>query len=82
MVNRVDELDEGGIWEGGRGRDKVRGLVGLWEVLVVILEVRDPISKLLGELTPDRRKHYSSLLSSLPHLHLRSSQRPSYNPSH
>ena len=39
MMNRVEEVDEGGIWEGGRGRGKVRGLVGLWEVLVIILEV-------------------------------------------
>jgi exocyst complex protein 7 len=39
MVNRVDEIDEGGIWEGGRAREKVRGLISLWEVMVVILEV-------------------------------------------
>lgn len=39
MVGRVDDVDEGGIWEGGRGREKVKGLVGLWEVLVVVAEV-------------------------------------------
>ena len=40
MVNKVEEVDEGGIWEGGRGKEKVRGLVGLWEVMVIMLEVR------------------------------------------
>ena len=39
LVDRVEQVDEGGIWEGGRGREKVRGLIGLWEVLVIILEV-------------------------------------------
>jgi exocyst complex protein 7 len=41
MIARVDEVDEGGIWEGGRGNDKVRSLVGLWEGLTVITEVSD-----------------------------------------
>lgn len=60
MVNRVEEVDEGGIWEGGRGREKVRGLVGLWELLVIILEVslyRGPLMFVLmggGRDTPDQ----------------------------
>jgi hypothetical protein len=39
LVSRIEEIDEGGIWEGGRGREKVRGLVDMWEVMIVILEV-------------------------------------------
>jgi hypothetical protein len=39
-VSRVEEIDEGGIWEAGRGKEKVKGLVGLWDVLLVVTEVR------------------------------------------
>ncbi|WRT66900.1 uncharacterized protein IL334_003865 [Kwoniella shivajii] len=38
LVSRVEEIDEGGIWSEGRGRDKVRGLVGLWESLLNLAE--------------------------------------------
>ena len=64
MVNRVDEVDEGGIWEGGRGREKVRVLVGLWEVLVVILEVSQ--RPLLGRKLSSNRPRLSSLLLFSP----------------
>ena len=39
LVSRIEEVDEGGIWEGSRGREKVRGLVDLYEVMIVVLEV-------------------------------------------
>lgn len=45
MVNRVEEIDEGGIWEGGRAREKVKGLIGLWDVMVVILEVCSTLAR-------------------------------------
>ncbi|WVQ98552.1 hypothetical protein IAU59_005678 [Kwoniella sp. CBS 9459] len=38
MIARVEEIDEGGIWSGGRGREKVQGLSGLWESLLVFAE--------------------------------------------
>lgn len=41
LIARVDEIDEGGIWEGGRGKEKASGLMDLWELLLVVLEVRD-----------------------------------------
>lgn len=43
LLARVDEIDEGGIWEGGRGREKARGLIGLWDALIVIAEVSYPL---------------------------------------
>ena len=39
MVSHIEEIDEGGIWEASRGQDKVKGLVQLWEVMVIIMEV-------------------------------------------
>jgi exocyst complex protein 7 len=39
MVSRIEEIDEGGIWEGGRGGEKVRALVDLCELLIIIMEV-------------------------------------------
>jgi hypothetical protein len=39
IVARVDEVDEGGIWEGGRGREKVKAITTCWEVLLVLIEV-------------------------------------------
>ncbi|KAK4687879.1 exocyst complex component 7, partial [Tremellales sp. Uapishka_1] len=39
MVAHVDEIDEGGIWEDGRGSEKVEGLLGLWEGMMVLVEV-------------------------------------------
>lgn len=38
MVVKVEEIDEGGIW-AGRGTEKVRGLVDLWEAMIVVIEV-------------------------------------------
>ncbi|WVF72381.1 hypothetical protein IAT40_007196 [Kwoniella sp. CBS 6097] len=38
MLSRVEEIDEGGIWSGGRSREKVQGLSGLWESLLVFIE--------------------------------------------
>jgi hypothetical protein len=45
MVSRVEEIDEGGIWEAGRGKEKVKGLVGLWDVLLVVTEVSLPVCR-------------------------------------
>ena len=39
LVSHVEEIDEGGIWESGRARDKVRGLISLWDVLIIVMEV-------------------------------------------
>ena len=39
MVSHVEEIDEGGIWEASRGQDKVEGLMGLWQVMIIIMEV-------------------------------------------
>lgn len=55
MVNRVEEIDEGGIWESGRAREKVRGLIDLWEVMVVVVEVSNAL--LHTTHTEPRRKH-------------------------
>ncbi|WVW83405.1 hypothetical protein I302_105424 [Kwoniella bestiolae CBS 10118] len=38
LISKVDEADGGGIWADGRGKEKVRGLVGLWESLLSIVE--------------------------------------------
>ncbi|WWD15716.1 hypothetical protein CI109_100138 [Kwoniella shandongensis] len=40
LVSRIEEADEGGIWEGGKGRgkEKVKGIVGLWESVMVLAE--------------------------------------------
>jgi hypothetical protein len=45
MVSRVEEIDEGGIWEAGRGKEKAKGLVGLWDVLLVVTEVSLPVCR-------------------------------------
>lgn len=47
MVSRVEEVDEGGIWEGGRGREKVRALGACWEVALVLVEVGTSLSRLV-----------------------------------
>lgn len=66
LVSRIEEVDEGGIWEGGRGREKVRGLVDLWEVMIVILEV-SLLTLDIPEIAADaRRRLCSSRLCSLP----------------
>lgn len=39
LLGRVEEVDEGGIWEMGRGREKAGGLVALWEGMIVLTEV-------------------------------------------
>ena len=39
MMSHVEEIDEGGIWEASRGKAKVKGLVQLWEVMILIMEV-------------------------------------------
>lgn len=39
VVERVEEVDEGGIWEGGRGREKVKAIMNCWEILLVLIEV-------------------------------------------
>ena len=82
MVGRVEELDEGGIWEGGRGREKVRGLVGLWEVLVVVLEVSLSGHWSSWKLTSNRRRLSSSPLSFQMLLHPTFSHSPSLTPLH
>jgi hypothetical protein len=46
MISRVEEIDEGGIWESGRGNEKVKGLVGLWEGLMGVTAVCAPPSNL------------------------------------
>ncbi|GFZ46609.1 hypothetical protein JCM24511_03829 [Saitozyma sp. JCM 24511] len=38
LLGRVEEVDEGGIWEMGRGREKAGGLVALWEGMIVLTE--------------------------------------------
>ena len=59
MVNRVDEIDEGGIWEGGRAREKVRGLISLWEVMVVMLEVCQEALLWVALSRADTRRRHS-----------------------
>ena len=59
MVNRVDEIDEGGIWEGGRAREKVRGLISLWEVMVVMLEVCENAWLCIALNRADARRRHS-----------------------
>lgn len=39
MLIRVEEVDEGGIWEGGRGKEKVAALIDLWDAMPVMAEV-------------------------------------------
>lgn len=39
MLSKVDEVDEGGIWEGGRGKEKVAALVDLWDAIPLLTEV-------------------------------------------
>jgi len=39
MLVRVEEVDEGGIWEGGRGKEKVAALIDLWDAMPVMAEV-------------------------------------------
>jgi exocyst complex protein 7 len=39
MLVRVEEVDEGGIWEGGRGKEKVAALIDLWDAMPVMTEV-------------------------------------------
>lgn len=39
MLTRVEEVDEGGIWEGGRGKEKVAALVDLWDAMPILAEV-------------------------------------------
>ena len=61
MISRIEEIDEGGIWESSRGTEKVRGIIDLWEVLIIIVEVCIP-----GRYPSDARpKHYSSPLCSI-----------------
>ncbi|OCF55156.1 hypothetical protein L486_07267 [Kwoniella mangroviensis CBS 10435] len=38
LITKVEEADEGGIWADGRGREKVKGLTGLWEGLLSLVE--------------------------------------------
>jgi hypothetical protein len=38
MLVRVDEVDEGGIWEGGRGKEKVAALIDLWDAMPIMAE--------------------------------------------
>lgn len=45
LLGRVEEIDEGGIWEGGRGREKARGLTGLWDALIVLAEVSPALAQ-------------------------------------
>ncbi|KAK8870005.1 hypothetical protein IAR55_000575 [Kwoniella newhampshirensis] len=53
LVARIEEADEGGIWEGGKGRgkEKVRGLVGLWESVMILAEAE---TMLITTLFPSR----------------------------
>lgn len=39
MLVRVEEVDEGGIWEGGRGKEKVAALIDLWDAMPIMAEV-------------------------------------------
>lgn len=39
MLTKVEEVDEGGIWEGGRGKEKVAALVDLWDAMPILTEV-------------------------------------------
>jgi exocyst complex protein 7 len=39
MLIRVEEVDEGGIWEGGRGKEKVAALIDLWDAMPIMAEV-------------------------------------------
>lgn len=39
MLSKVEEVDEGGIWEGGRGKEKVAALVDLWDAMPIFTEV-------------------------------------------
>ncbi|ORY27086.1 Cullin repeat-like-containing domain protein [Naematelia encephala] len=52
MMTRVEEVDEGGIWEGDRGREKVKGLIGLCEVVIVVAEVSMAETLLITTLFP------------------------------
>ncbi|WVR04979.1 hypothetical protein IAU60_001991 [Kwoniella sp. DSM 27419] len=51
MIGRVEEIDEGGIWQGGRSKDKIKGLVGLWDSLLLVAEAE---TLLITTLFPSR----------------------------
>ncbi|ODN84885.1 hypothetical protein L202_00737 [Cryptococcus amylolentus CBS 6039] len=38
LVSKVEEADEGGIWEGHSGREKVESILRLWEVIIHVAE--------------------------------------------
>jgi hypothetical protein len=40
MLAKVDEVDEGGIWQGGKGGEKARLVGDLWDAMSIVVEVR------------------------------------------
>lgn len=39
MLSKLEEVDEGGIWQGGRGREKTQLHGRLWDAMGVVAEV-------------------------------------------
>ncbi|WWC85250.1 uncharacterized protein L201_000112 [Kwoniella dendrophila CBS 6074] len=62
-ITRVEEADEGGIGAEGRGRDKVKGLVGLWESLINIVEAETLLITTLFPTHPPSNLLIDSLTS-------------------
>jgi hypothetical protein len=63
MLARVEEVDEGGIWEGGRGKEKVAALIDLWDAMPIMAEVKSSRHSKGAELTHETGRDITCHLS-------------------